>query len=358
MTPLRRTHVRFLALILAASILCPAANSLAAPVCFAYVPTAIWGQNLAVAASPLSRTRDGIYWFDGEGRLGTLIGDPERYQALDATAAPKEGIVAFRGRYLAYPSNSWVMGVAVMDTAGALVADFPRGQSFKWSPDGSRLAVVYEREAAGRAREAVGKGRKKRSPSGGVRVWDRREGTERTYAQWPSRVGWAGSDSLLLQLPDKVVVLDLRKGGVAKTGHHGTVVSGDGRYSMWPGENGQDTRILEDETGLDITERLFGPLRREGLTEIRSAFWIRGSGMDHYMCVSGSDLIAGQDPRCVTLILDAESGEEVDRFPGEALGPTADGRRAVLLLHDEGQLKIANLRSAVLNWGGGSGEFH
>jgi hypothetical protein len=129
---------------------------------------------------------------------------------------------------------------------------------------------------------------------------------------------------------------------------------------MRAGEANHDTQIIEDESGLDVTGRLFDPLRSQGLVQIRSAFWVRGRGADHLMCVSGSDNLYGGHPRCVTAIIDAETGETIADFPGEALGPTGDGRMTVVLRHESNRLQTVNLERLVRRWsrGGGGGEYY
>jgi hypothetical protein len=267
-TPLRRTLERFtffaLAAILLAAATKPSYDATRTPrETIAYVPAAIWGDHLDAATTGLRLTPRAIYWFDGSDDMGRALGDLERYQADDAKAAPREALVAFVGRYAVYPSNTLLPGVAVMDTTGVLVADFPRGRSYAWSSDGTRLVVVSPRELLPRGRGRRAKTIPRYRP--GVTVWDRRDNSVRSFPQWPSRAAWAGDDSLLLQLPERVVVLDTRSGKIAATGHHGTIVSPDSRYAMWPGEGGQNTRIFHEPSGAQVTDALFGPTRRMSL---------------------------------------------------------------------------------------------
>jgi hypothetical protein len=232
-----------------------------------------------------------------------------------------------------------------MDTAGTLVADFPRGRSYAWSPDGTRLAVVSARPPAQRVGGLRAKNPRNRF---GVAIWDRRNNSVRAYAQWPSRAAWAGNDSLLLQMPDRVVVLDPRRGSVSPSGHNGTIVSPDSRYAMWPGEGGQNTRIFHEDSGARVTDALFGRYEEKGLGQIRSAFWVRGRGAGHLMCISACDAIQDERPRCRTEVIDAETHEILDSFPGEALGPTADGRGVVVFRRSRGRLEFHDLRPVVL----------
>ena len=323
----------------------------------AYVPAAIWGDYLEPATARLALTPHAIYWFEGaDSSMGRILGDLERYQADDAKAAPREPMVAFVGRYAAYPSNNLVPGVAVMDTAGALVADFPRGRSYAWSPDGTRLVILFAREAlprgrgaraasaAGRAASGAGRAKAAARYRPGVSVWDRRDGSVRSFARWPSRAAWAGNDSLLLQFPDSVLVLDAGTGKTARTGHNGTIVSSDSRYALWPGEDGENTRVFEEESGRRITDAVFGPFQQSGKGQIRSAFWVRGRGADHLMVVCGCDGIQFPEPSCRTRVIDVETLRSVASFRGEALGPTADERGVVVFRRDRGRLEYHDLR--------------
>jgi hypothetical protein len=183
-----------------------------------------------------------------------------------------------------------------------------------------------------------------------VVLWDRRRRSARTIEADPSRVGWAGEDSLLLQLGHRVESIDPRGGVSVPTGHHGTVVSPDGLYSIWPGEGGRNTQIIEDETNRDVTSRLYAPVERRGLHEIRSIFWIQGDGLDHFMCVSGSDHLYAGSPRCITAIVDAATGEAIAEFPGEAIGPTGDGKMTVVLRHETDLLETVDLEGLVRRW--------
>ena len=327
----------------------------------AYVPAAIWGDYLEPATGGLGLVAHAIYWFEGaDSSMGRVLGDLERYQAEDAKAAPREPLVAFVGRYAAYPSTTLAPGVAVMDTTGALVSDFPRARSYAWSPDGQRLVVLFAREALppGRgSRAARGRAAGGGRPAGsarlakaatryrpGISVWDRQDGSVRSFARWPSRAAWAGNDSLLLQFPDSVLVLDARTGKTDRTGHNGTVVSSDSRYALWPGEDGENTRVFEEESGQRITDAVFGPFQRSGKGQIRSAFWVRGRGAGHLMVVSGCDGIQFPEPSCRTRVIDVETLQSVASFRGEALGPTADERGVVVFRRDLGRLEYHDLR--------------
>ncbi|HTM01498.1 MAG TPA: hypothetical protein VL503_10300 [Candidatus Omnitrophota bacterium] len=316
----------------------------------AYVPAAIWGDYLVPATAGLTLTPHAIYWFEGDdSSMGRVLGDLERYQADDAKAAPREPMVAFVGRYAAYPSNTLAPGVAVMDTTGALIADFPRGRSYAWSPDGTRLVVLFPKEPlprgrAARAASAAGRVKAATRYRPGISVWDRRDGSVRSFARWPSRAAWAGNDSLLLQFQDSVLVLDASTGKTDRTGHNGTIVSSDSRYALWPGEDGEDTRVFEEVSGQRITDAVFGPFQRSGKGQIRSAFWVRGRGAGHLMVVCGCDGIQFPEPSCRTRVIDVETLHSVASFRGEALGPTADERGVVVFRRDLGRLEYHDLR--------------
>ena len=309
-----------------------------------YAPGALWNRGDITAR--LGVSPQAIYVIDRSSRAGgagRILGDPKQYFAYDARVSPTGELVAFHGRMTASHAAAAEDGIGVLDSDGELVIFVTRGATFAWSPGGTRLAVIV---SGTDARGSFA------GPS--LILWDRRDRSVRTFEALPSRVGWAGEDSLLLQLPDRVDVIDPQSGVAARTGHHGTVVSPDGLYSM---RADGDTRITEDETGLDVTDRLFDPLRRQGLVQIRSAFWVLGRGADHLMCVSGSDDLYGGNPRCVTEIIDADTGETITSFPGEALGPTGDGKRTVVLRHESGKLETVDMEKLVRGWTRG-GEFY
>ena len=303
----------------------------------AYTPDAIWRSRQI--ADRLRLASGVIYLIDrsARGGGGRVIGDPTRYWAYDARVSPTGDLVAFHGKMTS--SDATGEGVGVLDTDGQFITFIPFGETFAWSPRGAQLAVTR-----------TGADEFGRSFRRGLVVWNRKLGARQPFEVSPSRVGWAGEDSLLLQLGDRVDVIDPRNGTRATVGHHGTVVSPDGLYSIWPGEGGRNTQILDDETNRDVTSRLFGPLERQGLHEIRSAFWVLGGGADHFMCVSGSDHVYLDNPRCVTAIIDADTGETIASFPGEALGPTGDGKMTVVLRHESNRLEAVNLEEIVRRW--------
>jgi hypothetical protein len=309
----------------------------------AYVPAAVWGRDLDSAAGELGLDRNAIYWFDGSDSMGRVIGDRERYEAEDAKAAPREPLVAFSGRYSGAPTEPMAVGVAVMDTTGALIADFPHGQGFAWSPDGARLAVISPREALPQR-----KGRKSKPQyRPGVTVWDRNDGSMRSYAHWPSRAAWSGPDSLFLQMPDSVVVLDVTSGKVAPTMHRAAAVSPDSRYAFWVGAGAMDARIYSEESGAAITDELIAPLQKGDRGQIRYLFWVRGRGASHLLCGSACDSIQFEKPNCRTKVVDAESKKILASFPGEAIGPTADERGVIVFHRASRTLEFQDLRATV-----------
>jgi hypothetical protein len=230
-----------------------------------------------------------------------------------------------------------------MDTAGVLIADFPRGQGYAWSPDGTRLAVVFPREALPQ-RRARGRRAKAVRHRPGVAVWDRRDGSVRSYARWPSAASWAGGDSLLLQVADSVVALDARRGTVSATGYRGAIVSPDSRYSLRPGQEGVSARILDEESGAQVADAFLNPREMSDVSPNRSAFWVRARGADHLMCVSACEGTESSRPSCRTEIVDVEAQEIVESFQGEAIGPAADGRGVVVFRRNRGRLEFHDLR--------------
>jgi hypothetical protein len=316
-----------------------AAAATAQGAALAYTPASLWGAGIT---QRLRVQPEAIYMIDRSAReesAGRVFGDPRLYTAYDARVSPTGDLVAFHGTMKTLGPRGTGEGIGVLGPAGEIVAFLPRGMSFAWSPEGTRLAVVVLRNEASES-----------SARWGVMLWDRRDYSVGILDTVPSRVGWAGEDSLLLQLGDRVASVDCCIGQLSTTGHHGTLVSPDGLYSMWPGEGGRDTRVFEDETNRDVTDRLFGPLRDQGLREIRSAFWVWGVGADHFMCVSGSDHLYLGTPRCVTEVIDADTGETIGSFPGEALGPSGDGRTTVVLHHDSYGFETVNLEEIVQRW--------
>ncbi len=312
----------------------------------AYVPAAVWGRDLESAAGELGLDRSAIYWFDGTDSMGRVIGDRERYEADDAKAAPREALVAFSGRYSAAPTDPMAPGVAVMDTTGALIVDFPHGQSYSWSPDGTRLAVVSPREALPqpKGRRATKANTRYRA---GVTVWDRRDNSMRSYAHWPSRAAWAGADSLLLQMPDSVVVLDVASGKVAPTRHRSASVSPDSRYALWLGAGAWDSRVYQEESGTLVTDEMVAPLQKGDRGQLRYLFWVRGHGAAHLLCGSACDSIQVDKPSCRTKVVDAESKKVLASFPGEAIGSSADERGVIVFHRTRRALEFQDLRSVV-----------
>jgi|GEM_PF-7074604 len=301
----------------------------------AYVPQAVWARGDGITTR-LGTSRGTIYVFHPSTSArdaGRPIPKPKEYWAYDAKLSPQGDLTAFYGEFpstIGGPGR----GVGVVDRDGTIVEWIECGEALSWSPDGRWLAVVLSKWGKG------GGPTDRR-----LALWNRRTGSVRMFDAAPSHVGWASEDSLLLQLGNAVDVIDPRTGNRSGTGHHGTIVSTDGLYALWPGENGQNTKVFEEETGYDVTIRLFGPMTQRGLGEIRSAFWMRGEGSDHFMVVSGCDHVYGPSPTCKTAIVDARTGEIVVEFPGEALGPTGDGKSAVLLRHGSYEMEGVDLEA-------------
>jgi hypothetical protein len=295
----------------------------------AYTPLAVWGQAGKPIADRLGVTPGVIYVFDpsaGSDAPGRAI--PRSCGVADAKVSPGGDLVAFHGT-LEENKTRRGDGVGVTDEYGTILVFVPGGETFAWSPRGGWLAVVVD----GAPRTLA--------------VWNCRTRSLKTYHVTPSRVGWSDEDALLLQMGHTVVALDPGSGSRSKTGHHGTLVSSDKRYSMWPGQDGLDTAIFDDETGADITARLFGPFRQRGLGEIRSAFWLKGEGTARLMCVSACDHVCGENPTCTTAIVDARTGETIVEFPGEALGPSGDGKTVILLRHSTYRMLGVNAEEMV-----------
>jgi hypothetical protein len=355
----RATHAsRSLGLVLSAILfLLPSATSASkpnpkmssrAPAFFpmTFVPGATWGGDGNGLIRRLGLVPNGLYIVHSSTSARQLLGDARQITAIAATVSPKGDMIAIFGRTA--PSNvaGTEEGVALVDTSGTLITYFPSGQSFAWSPDGAALAVVIG-ATNGFGGPAIS----------GLTVWDRARRGEVSYPVWPSSVGWTRGDSLLIQIGRRVEALDRTSGAHSITGHHATIVSPDGLYSIWRGEDGGRMRIMEDETGRDVTAMLFAPLSNEGLGQIRSAFWVKGAKADHFLCVSASDNVYGDKPACRTAIYDAGSGEEVARFDGEALGPTGDGKAAVVLIHESGVFRAVDTEGLVRAWVA-KGDYH
>jgi hypothetical protein len=312
----------------------------------AYTPQAIWpGGNIA---ERLGVSSGAIYLIDRskvDRGGGKVVGNIKKHWAYDAKLSPAGDLVAFHGRALDSQGNVTKEGIGVLDLNGRLLTFVPRGVTFAWNPKGTHLAMTV-----------LGMSMSNRTIPHGLVLWSRKGRSSWASYTLPSRVGWA-RDSLLLQIGDRVEVFNRKRGRSTPTGHHGTVVSPDGLYSMWPGEGGANTRIIEDETNRDVTRLLFGHMEKQGLHEIRSAFWVQGEGADHLLCVSGSDHVFGENPSCKTAIVDAETGKAIAEFPGEALGPTGNGRKTVVLRHESDRFETVDLEGLIRHRGDG-GEWY
>ncbi len=227
--------------------------------------------------------------------------------------------------------------VIVADTAGRIIATFPRAVSFRWNGDGTLLAVGYSHEDVRTGYDDLGE---RRAQGDSVVIWRRSDRRSRSYRLTPMTMEWGGRDTLYLGYPGRVDALDSRTGKVAPTSHHWAAVSPDAEYSLLRDEvQSSGFRCIEETTGLQVSGCLLQGIGfHVSSTDnyLSEPFWIRTPGAEHLLCVSacqGYWGTAGQTS-CRSAILNPRTLEVVQSFSGKVVAQANDGRSLVVLRGD------------------------
>ena len=222
--------------------------------------------------------------------------------------------------------------VVVVDTAGRRLAGFPRAVRLAWSPAGDTLAVAIARTPW----ETL-------SGFDSIYVWSPRAGIF-SQAQVSARrgpIGWAGPDTVLAGswVQGPVDAIPLRTGAAAVSKHHGTDVSPDGLFSIYPTFGGLGVGVYEDRTGANYAYRSVELLRFPRLGEIGPARWVRSSRSGHALAISACPLsdsspTPGRSRRnvsnCLTAFVDAGSERLLGWTHGRLIGLSSNGGAAVV----------------------------
>ena len=256
----------------------------------------ISGKPVQVGVLPLARNAPYLVSYRAS-RTGHELPAPEPGDILGAT-------LSLDARWVAYTSGT---GVAVCDLTGRVIHKELGATSCAWNPHGRTLAALG---------------------GDGIRIW--RLGTKTERTEEPAEVAyWGTRDTLFFLREGSTWALDVRRGRISVTSHHGPIVSPDGLYSVdhlvryWP-----RFRITHDRTSTDLSLSALAPLGPCAPQHFDEPFWVQGS--DHLLCISiCGDWRQGDGSMrwgCRTGVVDVMTSELVADWPGNILGVSADGK--------------------------------
>ena len=216
-------------------------------------------------------------------------------------------------------------GTFVKDLRGREIASIPEAKSFRWSPNGSRLALIYRHfdPSWKPVTDSIG-------------VWDRSKNRVRTYDRKPFEIYWKDEDTLLLGFPEEVLTLSVPTSEITPTTYHGADRSPDGLYSIRREWDWNRFHLTEEASGMEVADcviTLAGPLTSCILVQ---PFWAVTSNPGHALCVSqcGECFRDTAQSHCVTALVDPRTLRVWQSIPGKAIGPTPDRRGVVVLRGD------------------------
>lgn len=222
--------------------------------------------------------------------------------------------------------------VAVVDTVGQRVADFPRAIRLAWSPTGDTLAVAIARAPW----EML-------SNFDSILVWSPHDGviSRAVVSARRGPIGWAGPDTVLAgSWPQGPVdAIALRTGVVTASNHRGTEVSPDGLFSIYPTMGGLGVGVYEDRTGANFAYRSVELLGLPRLGDIGPAKWVRSSLSGHALAISAcapdNSTPKGRrnernEVECLTGLVDAGSARLLGWTRGRLIGLSSNAREVVV----------------------------
>jgi hypothetical protein len=278
---------------------------------FAFTAQQIWCCDNSRLATALGYRTGTVYVLGADGRSRELLSNPDGLWPSEAAlnrSADLVGITASGGDGIT---------ALVADTSGAIVARFPGRSRFRWSPDGSHLALI----------------------GSDLLIWSRREGNVRSIPLHPDDEAWTSAGTLMLRLRDRIVRLDWRSGDTTGTAHQAVALSPDGDFSIDAVHAGSGPRVFDDHMHAEITACTWGDVHALGWGLSGDPFWSVSPELRHHLWINKCDerllgMEEGKLSGCEVALVDVQEMELMGTIPGKLIGRTADERHIVLLRED------------------------
>jgi hypothetical protein len=308
---------------LLASVAMPAGDEL--PIA-AFTANQYWSTDNGGSVARLGWPHQAVLLVRASSPRPTFMHVPDRCYIYEAALSPDRDRIAYSridwgGDRFGNDPSRW--GVTVTDTSGRELATFPGARRFRWSPDGTRLALAIAHHDTNWSWTADA-----------IEVWRRADGARRRWNHAARDVRWGKGDTLCLLFEDRVRALDLARGRLTATRHFGPDVSPDGRFSMrhyTPGGSG--TELFDDRDSLNL---MHCTLYKHNAAPLGgyAPFWV--SGTAHLLCttIGEGPSVPLRQAGLETGVFDPLTLEMVARFPGKPIVPTADGRAVVVVRGD------------------------
>lgn len=287
----------------------------------AFTMHAVWGGDNGRLAVALGYRSGPVYVMGSDGRTRELVDRPDGFWPYQAMLNRSADLVAILG----HASDPGPVAVLVADSSGAVLTRFPGRSRFRWSRDGSRLALV----------------------GGDLLVWDRRKGEVRTIALRPDDEAWTTSGDLLLRIHDRVLRYNPNSGDTTRTSHRAVLASPDGNYSI-DGFVALGIRAFDDRRNAEITRCSWGNVHELLAGLCAPPLWSSDPSRKHHLWINRCDArLLGYDEGkligCETFLVDVETMERTESIDGKLISPTPDGRSIVVLRGDH--LEVAPLEA-------------
>lgn len=253
-----------------------------------------------------------VYTVEAGGRLRALPNNPPDYWASGAELNSTSDLIAIAG---VTGDSERKPSIFVMNTSGAVVEHFKDRARFRWSRDGTRLALIG---------------------SANVAIWDRRKGLISNVPASADDEAWTESGALMLRSQDRVVKVDPQSGDTTITRHMAVDVSPDGQYSIDGTHFYAGPRVFDDRMQANITRCGWGEVGDIAGGLSGDPFWSTALDQPHHLWVNRCDprflgLEEGKLAGCDIALIDVDQMKLVDAIEGKLIGRTADGHSVVVL---------------------------
>jgi hypothetical protein len=253
-----------------------------------------------------------VYMVEAGGRLRALPNNPPDYWASEAELNRTADLIAIAG---VTGDSERTPSIFVMNTSGAVVEHFKDRARFRWSRDGTRLALIG---------------------SANVAIWDRRKGLICNVPVSADDEAWAESGALMLRSHNRVVNVDPQSGDTTLTRHMAVDVSPNGQYSIDGTHFYAGPRVFDDRMQANITRCGWGEVGDIAGGLSGDPFWSTAFGQPHHLWVNRCDprflgLEEGRLAGCDLALIDVDQMKLVDAIEGKLVGRTVDGHSVVVL---------------------------
>jgi hypothetical protein len=258
-----------------------------------------WTRNAESLAVWLQVPLNSTVVASGDGRIA-VVPNPSGGPVVGAELASGDSLVAFT-------IEGKMFQVVVTTIDGSERARFASTIGSHWCPWAPILAVMNARPA-----EEGEEG----PQSLGINVWDAATGKSREYPIRAFELGWVAVDTLVVDDTMTFRDLVLSTGEATPSRYRGTIISPDGRYSVFVSPEGAE-EVWDVQRRTSMTRRVLAAAHVSVLTSdpTRYPFWVR-SGRPHDLVIPGT---GGK-----VVIVDVGKMEKRATIPGDFLGPTSD----------------------------------